>query len=506
MQSSDRTREIFGLAADQGLVQTEYFARVFPDDLIRLKAEIAKALEGDGGVRIEFRITLPNGEIRHVLCTSACHKNASGKWTRLIGVFSDVTENRQFEEKLQSANTALDDARKAAEKANLAKSEFLSSMSHELRTPLNAVLGFAQLMAAGTPPPTAAQTKSLDQIQRAGWYLLTLINEILDLALIESGKMSLSLEPLSMRDLLNDCQTMMEPQAQSSGIRVTYTHLDQLCFIRADATRMKQVVINLLSNAIKYNRADGSVSVSYCLRPEQRLRIGVQDSGQGLTPEELAQLFQPFNRLGQKNGIEEGTGIGLVVCKQLVELMGGEIGVESTVGVGSVFWVELDMVSAPQLDAGPAVCVASQPGPDQPGTVVRTLLYVEDNDANLILVEELVARRPNLRLLSARDAERGIALAQAHQPDAILLDINLPGTNGFQALKMLRDDPATQHIPVLALSANAMPRDIEKGLEEGFFRYLTKPIKIDEFMNAMDLALAFAQTEDFGSGACGESV
>jgi signal transduction histidine kinase/ActR/RegA family two-component response regulator len=495
VQCSERTREIFGFATDQGFVEADYLDRILPDDFTRVQLETAAALAGDGHVNTEYRIELPNGKIRSVLSRSECQRSTDGTWERHIGVFSDVTDHRQFEQKLQSANIALDGARMAAEEANLAKSGFLSSMSHELRTPLNAVLGFAQLMAAGTPPPSAAQTKYIDQILRAGWYLLSLLNEILDLALIESGKMSLSLEPLSLPDLLSDCQTMMEPQAQRSGIRISYAHLDHLCFVHADRIRMKQVLVNLLSNAIKYNRVGGSVQVTYSERPAQRLRINVQDSGEGLSPEKLAQLFQPFNRLGQEDGIEQGTGIGLVVSKQLVELMEGEIGVQSTVGVGSVFWIELNMVAAPQFDAGPMESIALHPVRDQPGTAVRTVLYVEDNEANMMLVEQLVARRPDLHLLSARDAERGIALAQTHQPDAILLDINLPGINGFQALKILREDPVTQHIPVLALSADAMPRDIERGLAEGFFRYLTKPIKINAFMDALDLALEFSQTQ-----------
>ena len=496
VQCSQRTREIFGFAPDEGLLATDYFDRILPDDSSRVQAEIGVALAGNGLVNTEYRIELPDGKIRHVLSRSACQRNPKGAWERHVGVFSDVTDSRQFEQKLQSANIALDAARVVAEKANLAKSEFLSSMSHELRTPLNAVLGFAQLMAAGTPPPTAAQTKAIDQILRAGWYLLSLINEILDLALIESGKMALSLEPLSLPDLLSDCQTMMEPQAQRSGIRITYVHLDHLCFVHADRTRMKQVLVNLLSNAIKYNRVGGSVQVTYSERPGQRLRIHVQDSGEGLSPEKLAQLFQPFNRLGQEDGIEQGTGIGLVVSKQLVKLMEGEIGVQSTVGVGSDFWLELNSVSAPQFDAGPMQeLIASHPAPDQPGATVRTVLYVEDNEANMMLVEQLVARRPDLHFLSARDAERGIVLAQTHQPDVILLDLNLPGINGFQALKILHEDPATQHIPVLALSADAMPCDIEKGLAAGFFRYLTKPIRINGFMDALDRALEFSQTQ-----------
>jgi CheY-like chemotaxis protein len=225
------------------------------------------------------------------------------------------------------------------------------------------------------------------------------------------------------------------------------------------------------------------------------VRISVRDTGTGLTKEQLAQLFQPFNRLGKETSAEEGTGIGLVVTKRLVELMGGVIGVDSTVGVGSVFWVELSLTTAPQLaapEAGPAALVQS---PALDGAPPRTLLYVEDNPANLELVELLIARRTDLRLLSAADGNLGIEFARAYLPEVILMDINLPGISGISAMKILRADPATAHIPIIALSANAVPRDIEKALEAGFFNYLTKPIKVNEFMEALDVALEFAKTE-----------
>ena len=239
-----------------------------------------------------------------------------------------------------------------AEKANLAKSIFLSSMSHELRTPLNAILGFAQLLEAGSPPPTPTQIARLQQIIKAGWYLLELINEILDLALIESGRLSLSREPVSLTEVMRECQAMIESQAQQRGIHVSFLPFDNTWFANADRTRVKQVLINLLSNAIKYNREHGTVEVSCTAIAPERIRISIKDSGAGLPPEKLVQLFQPFNRLGQENGSEEGTGIGLVVTKQLVELMGGTIGVESTVGVGSEFWIELIRDVTPQLAAG----------------------------------------------------------------------------------------------------------------------------------------------------------
>ncbi|MDO9195677.1 PAS domain S-box protein [Rhodoferax sp.] len=416
---------------------------------------------------------------------------------KLQGVFAaarDVTERKLLDQVLQEKNVELESARFVAEKANLAKSDFLSSMSHELRSPLNAILGFAQLMDSGSPQPTPTQKASIGQILHAGWYLLELINEILDLALIESGKLSLSLEPMSLPELLLDCEAMIEPQAHKGGIHISFPKFDGPYFVSADRTRLKQVLVNLLSNAIKYNRPGGTVEVTCRAVTAQRLRISVQDSGEGLSADKLAQLFQPFNRLGQESGAEEGTGIGLVVSKRLVELMEGEIGVQSIVGVGSVFWIELNQAAALQLPpdmAGPTAILRAQV---HDGMALRTLLYVEDNRANMQLVEQLIARRPDLRLLSAGDGLRGIALARIHQPDVILMDINLPGISGIEALRILREDPATRHIPVMALSANAMPRDIVKGLEVGFFRYLTKPIRVNDFMEALDTALEFAQT------------
>src|SRR5580704_8970761 len=414
---------------------------------------------------------------------------------KLQGVFAaarDVTERKRFERTLQENNTELERARAAAEKASLAKSDFLSSMSHELRSPLNAILGFAQLMNSDTPPPTPTQTTSIDQILNAGWYLLELINEILDLAQIESGKLALSREPTSLAEVMLECQAMMEPQGQHRGIRMTFPQSGMPFYVDADRTRLKQVLVNLLSNAIKYNQANGTVVVDYTASTPGRLRVSVRDSGAGLSPEMLTQLFQPFNRLGRESSREEGTGIGLVMSKRLVELMGGTIGVASTIGSGSVFWFELNSADAPQLAADQAIPTAVPRAPVQPGAPLRTLLYVEDNPANLKLVEQLIARRPDMRLLVATDGDLGVQLARANQPEVILMDINLPGISGIEALKILREDPATAHIPVVALSANAMPRDVEKGLQAGFFRYLTKPIRVNEFMNTLDVALKFA--------------
>lgn len=437
--------------------------------------------------------------------------------THVAIIFSDVTERKlaelrsaQMDEELHKRNVALEQAianaemaskaaaiaSQIAEKSSQAKSAFLSSMSHELRTPLNAILGFAQMFELGNPPPTLLQKRNIDQILKAGWYLLELINEVLDLSLVESGKVMLSREPVALADLLLECQNMIEPQAQKRGVSLHFPSLPRRTFVSADRTRFKQVLLNLLLNAIKYNRPNGSLSVECALVGQGNLRIGVRDTGFGMAPEQMAHLFQPFNRLGKEAGTEEGTGIGLVVTKRLVELMGGRIGVESTVDVGSLFWIELNVSGAPQFDLQKPDLPASEFNVIAPevgnGASACTLLYVEDNPANLELVEQLVAMRSDLRLLSATDGSIGVEFARTLQPDVILMDINLPGISGIQALHILQRDQRTRHIPVIALSANAMANDIEQGLQLGFFQYLTKPIRVREFMQTLDDALSFS--------------
>ena len=414
----------------------------------------------------------------------------------LQGVFAaarDVTERKRNEQALLETNAELETAKSAAEKANLAKSDFLSSMSHELRSPLNAILGFAQLMESAVPEPTHSQKGSIGQILRAGWHLLELINQVLDLAVIESGKVSISREPVSLGEVMSECQAMMEPEAQQRGVTMTFPGFDKAAFVKADRTRLKQIVINLLSNAIKYNKQQGTVVVECVTNNPERTRISVSDTGAGLSPEKLAQLFQPFNRLGQEAGGVAGTGIGLVVTKRLAELMEGALGVDSIAGKGSVFWCDLPSSTAPRFVLEHRGAAAPDEAPASTAAGMRTVLYVEDNPANMTLVEQLIARRPDIRLMTAVNGTLGIEAARTSQPTVILMDINLPGINGVEALKVLRRDPATSHIPVVAISANALPRDIQSSLEAGFFRYLTKPIKVKEFMDTLNAALALAE-------------
>ncbi len=399
---------------------------------------------------------------------------------------------------LELANSELELAIEEARAANQAKSAFLSSMSHELRTPLNAILGFAQILASNSMPTTPEQKLEFsNHILKSGRHLLTLINEILDLAKVEAGALTLSMEPVGLDEVLAECRTMVAPLAAARGIRVLFPGGEDGApggcagaVVQADRTRLKQVLLNLLSNAVKYNREGGAVVVDCAGAGPQRLRLSVRDTGMGLESSQVAALFQPFNRLGQEGGTQEGTGIGLVVTRRLVELMKGEIGVTSSPGVGSVFWIELSTAApeAAPAEAQARPVPAGEPLPASDGP--HLLLYIEDNPANLKLVQEIVRFRADLRLLSAPDGHFGLSLARSQHPEVVLMDLNLPGMSGFEVLAQLRREPELARIPVIALTANAMPHDIERGLAAGFDRYLTKPIDIDKFNEAIDGVLA----------------
>jgi signal transduction histidine kinase len=398
---------------------------------------------------------------------------------------------------LENSNRELASATDTAQQANRAKSEFLSSMSHELRTPLNAIIGFGQLLGADRFSVTSQQRKEyVGHIVNAGNHLLTLINEILNLAQIESGRLSVSIEPVPLNELFDECQTMIAPLGARRGIQLRFP-ADCQFSVKADRVRLKQVLLNLLSNGVKYNRDQGTVVIECDRLDASHVRILVRDSGAGLRPEQLQSLFQPFNRLGQEAGEVEGTGIGLVVTKRLVELMGGAIGVSSSLGVGSTFWIELE--SAGEASARQATRPVQVPSTDRVGIESgsqATVLCVEDNPASLKLVEAILRSRPDIRLLTAPDGRLGIELARAHLPQVILMDNNMPFLSGREAQAILHRDPLTANIPIIALTANAMPEAITEGLAAGFFRYLTKPIGVGELLEAIDSALAFSSARN----------
>ena len=488
----------------QKLIGRRFSGFVAPEDHARWQHYLMRAMSSPDRQACELTLRHANGtRLNFQLNSFATSTDASKQELRIA--LTDITERKRLEHVLLDNNSELTRARAVADKANHAKSDFLSSMSHELRSPLNAILGFAQLLETGTPAPTQSQKTRINQIIQAGWYLLGLINEILDLAMIESGKQPMTLESLSLSEVLLDCQSMLEAQAGKSNIHINFPKFDSPCFVYADRTRLKQILINLLSNAIKYNRVDGTVDVTFHTNMSAQVHIGVQDTGEGIPSERLRELFQPFNRLGQQAGTEEGFGIGLVICKRLVELMGGRIGVESVVGTGSVFWIELhttdrapDAMNSTELLEPVQSAVQSAV---QSGAPLRTVLYVEDNPTNMMLVEQILERRSGIRLFKAGNGTSGIAMARINLPEVILMDINLPGISGVQALKILRTDPLTAHIPVLAISANAMPLDVQRGLEAGFFKYITKPLKVNEFLEALEEALEYAKNTPRHTGS-----
>jgi signal transduction histidine kinase/ActR/RegA family two-component response regulator len=434
---------------------------------------------------LEARYLCRDGASVWAKVTAGLLCDPDGRPLHFIAAIEDITQRRQLNAQLAAAT-------ETAVKASRAKSEFLSSMSHELRTPLNAILGFAQLLEQATPALSVAQARGVQHILKGGWYLLDLVNEILDLALIDAGQLALAMAPAALAPLLLDCQSMSENQARETGIHMEFAATPLHVHVHADRKRLMQVLLNLLSNAIKYNRPGGSVTVTCTRQRHGRLRIAVADTGLGLAPLQLEQLFEPFNRLGQENHAIEGTGIGLVVARRLVEQMGGAMGVESEVGKGSNFWVELDIARQPTPALAQGVGAQAVAGQSPPVPGIRKVLCVEDNEANLLLVQDVIATQPGLLLLTARDGQAGLDKAREQLPDVVLLDINLPDISGLQVLKLLARDPATAHIPVIALSANAMPQDIATGLESGFFDYLAKPIRIATLLHTLEVALNHA--------------
>ncbi len=476
---SDEIYRIFGHEPGSFAPNIEAFqAAVHPDDRTQVR-ESEKQAEQTGRHDVVHRIVRPDGTVRHVHELAQAETDAAGHLLRLTGTVQDITERVEAEQ-------ALIIARDEADRANQAKSAFLSSMSHELRTPMNAILGFGQLMEYDEEL-SDEHKDNVREILKAGHHLLELINEVLDLAKVESGHIDLSLEPVEVCPIVEECLNLVSPLADRRDIQFSHSGLKGAA-VRADRMRLRQVLINLLSNAIKYNREGGSVRLDVRSEGADRLRILVTDTGQGIPAARLTELFQPFNRLDAENSGIEGTGIGLTITRRIVEMMGGTVDVESEVGVGSTFWIELPLESLPEPDHEGAAADSTTPA-QHTETAQHTVLYIEDNPSNLRLMAQILGRRQHIHLLTAHTPELGIELALARRPELILLDINMPGMDGYQVLRVFKADECLKTIPVVAVTANAMPCDIERGVAAGFADYLTKPLDVARFYSIIDKLL-----------------
>lgn len=444
---------------------------VHPDDRDATIQAAQTLAAGESLLAFQNRYRCKDGSYRWLSWTATPSRDQG----LIYATARDVTERKRAEEELRKAH-------EAAETANQAKSEFLSRMSHELRTPLNAVLGFAQLLELD--PLSPEQHQHVRHILKAGRHLLTLINEVLDIARIEAGRMTVSLEPVSVAAVIAEAVDLIRPQAAGRNLQlVTPSVQEETAYVRADRQGLKQVLLNLLSNGVKFNRDGGRLTVSCQAVPEGRYRLTITDTGGGIPPALLSRLFTPFDRLGANSGTE-GTGLGLVLSRGLITMMGGTISVDSVVGQGTSVSVELPLSEPPAVRAETVADTVRITAPVAGG--VFTVLCVEDNLSNYQLIERLVERRSGVRLLSAMQGKLGVELAASHRPDLILLDLNLPDIPGEEVLLRLRERPETAVIPVVVLSADAMPKQIDKLLAAGAQGYLTKPIEMASFYAVLD--------------------
>jgi CheY-like chemotaxis protein/nitrogen-specific signal transduction histidine kinase len=400
-----------------------------------------------------------------------------------MGHFSDVTGDMR-------AAAELREAKRAAEAASAAKSDFLSSMSHELRTPFNAILGFAQLLYRDRREPLSQRQRDrVSQILKGADHLLRLIDDVLDLSRIEAGKISISLEAVALSDALDDVIAGLRPAAERAGVRIERRPLPEgVTSILADRTRFVQVLFNYGVNAVKYNRPGGAVRFEVSAPAAAKVRVTVADTGIGIPPDKQDRVFQPFQRAGQEAGPIEGTGIGLAISKRLAELMDGTVGFRSVPDEGSEFWLDLP-VNAPAARPGAARSQRELKRPELALTQRSLVLYIEDNPANVAFMRDLLDSYEDIELITATTAEIGLEMARTQHPRVILMDINLPGMSGIDALRILRAWPETKDIPVIALTAAALERDRRLGEAAGFYRYLAKPVKIDELEDALDKLL-----------------
>jgi PAS domain S-box-containing protein len=479
LEWSEEVFELFGQAPGRFRPNLEkYYQFVHPDDVEALRATQQRAMAGPGLQSVEHRAILPDGRQCWMRVQGVGHFDGEGRATHLTGTVQDITAEKEREAELRQA-------KEMAETANQAKSEFLSRMSHELRTPMNAILGFAQLLQMDSALDDRTRG-NVQEIFNAGLHLLDLINEVLDLARIESGRMEYHPEPVPCQGMAEECLALVGPMARQQGITVEARYaVDEQATVLGDRTRCKQVLVNLLSNAAKYNRPGGRVDLAIQEDEAGFIRFAVRDTGTGIPREHQADVFQPFHRLVESGSDVEGTGIGLTISKRLVEDMGGRIGLESAPGEGSTFWFTLPRAAGSASDQS-----ASEQGEAaSPEGMKGTVLYVEDNPANTRLMATLLSRLPQVRLLVADTPELGLRIAAEARPDLILLDINLPGMDGHQMFERLKNMPGCADIPVVAISADAMPSHIERARDAGFRDYLTKPLNVDRLYRAMAACL-----------------
>jgi len=477
-----------------------------PEDNVAVTARGTKALRGgETSYTQHFRCLRADGEWRWLSETIHIEVVAPGRW-QCVGVCTDINEQKRSEAELEArvvertaqiteANVQLTAAKQEADAANQAKSEFLSRMSHELRTPLNAILGFGQILEKHSLTPL--QEESVQHILKGGRHLLDLINEVLDIARVEAGHLDLSLEPIALAEILAEACSLVRPLAAEREIHIDIRAAAlERTHVQADRQRLKQVLINLLSNAIKYNKTGGKVTLHSLPIAEDRLRIAVQDTGPGIAPQQQQKLFTPFERLDAAHAGIEGTGLGLVLSQRLVSAMGGELTFESVPGEGSTFCIDLPTALSPQERVADQLHGMQREEAGSTGQPSATILTIEDNLSNLRLMEVLLRSRPGTTLLAAMQGSIGLDLARQHEPDLILLDLNLPDISGKEVLARLQASALTCDIPVVVLSADATPAQIERLLKAGAKAYLTKPLDVTEFLHTLDAILPNNPVDD----------